>query len=543
VPVGNHFEPYNVDSGKLKDWFAHQYFRQKRQSFTSEAWTSAKGVFSGIARYEGEERRMHTRCAWVDGTLFYDLNDDDKRVVRVAPDCWEIITDYDVLFYRTATMAAQVVPSIEDDNGLSLLDWHYRFKNEDDHILHVICMMTMFLPHTSHPLDCVHGSHGSSKTTTLRKDKSIVDPDRCDILSMPKSREDLAIMLDKHYHLCLDNLSSISAEMSDLLCMAATGGTVRKRKLYTNDDEVVLEFKQPVSMCGINVVARRPDLLDRSILLELDRLSPTELKTEAKLWAAWEADKPAILGTIFSILSRAMQIFPTLELEILGRMADFTTWGYAIAEAAGIGGQRFLEAYINNRNRANDEAINSHPVASAVLKLMGGGLDWSGNATDLLRELTIIAEQNQINLKSYLWPKDPAALSRRLNEVKPNLAQLGLVIENQKGGTRLITITKTSLQPRKVLQDAQILPDDADEGETCTEGAILDGEQSATEAVDPSAFDDEYDNDGLCADPPDWWLANRSRDADSSDFEDFDDDGEEIELADFDDEDDLPFEL
>jgi hypothetical protein len=230
----------------------------------------------------------------------------------------------------------------------------------------------------------------------------LVDPNRCDIWTLPKTRDDLAVLLDNHYFLCFDNLSSISTEMSDLLCMASTGGTYIKRKLYSNNDETVLEFMQPLSINGVNMVVTKPDLLDRSMLLELDRLSTSERKTERELWDEFDADKPKILGMIFSILSKAMGLFSSIKLDTLGRMADFTLWGYAIAEAAGIGGEKFLGAYLRNQSKATEEAVEAHPIAYAIVKFMADQTEWIGTATELQKQLVVIAQQEEIDTKSYL---------------------------------------------------------------------------------------------------------------------------------------------
>ena len=424
----------------LKNWFSLQYFLETNKAFSADTWTQAKGTFSGIGLFMGDKKRMFTRCAWHNDELFYDLNDEEKRVVHVTKDGWEIIKDSSVLFYRHVTMSAQVMPE-RGGKDLSILTKHYKFKHRDDVILHIVSLITKFLVHVPHAIDVLHGEKGASKTTSQRKDKSLVDPDRCDIRTIPKTKEDLAIMLDKHYFLCLDNITNISPEISDLLCMAATGGAYAKRKLFSNDDETILEFLQAVSLNGINVVATKPDLLDRCILLELERLSPSERKTEKVLWDEFNADKPLILGMIFTIISRAMCIFPTVKLEALGRMADFTIWGYAVAEAAGIGGDKFLEAYLKNQSKANTEAVEAQPVAFAILKLMHDRKDWTGNATALLKELNVIAEREQIDTKSFQWVKQHNQLSRRLREVKSNLEQLGLYVElKSNGGDRRIRI-------------------------------------------------------------------------------------------------------
>jgi hypothetical protein len=83
----------------------------------------------------------------------------------------------------------------------------------------------------------------------------------------------------------------------------------------------------------------------------------------------------------------------------------------------------------------------------------GGGTgekwEWKGTATQLLGELNEIAISLKINItKSNAWPKSPNALSRKLNEVKTILREIGIDIVRQKDGTtktRIITITKKEL--------------------------------------------------------------------------------------------------
>ena len=446
IPIGDddHFDIFGVESDKFRKYVSHQYFRETGKAFSADAWKQVVSTISGIALFEGKEERLFKRCAWLNGTAYYDLNDKEKRVIRITKEGWDIEHKTDVLFYRHKTMSEQVVP-VKGATNLSILDKHYKFKHADEKILHHVSLITKFLPHIPHPIDVVHGEKGASKTTSLRKDKSIVDPDRCDIWTLPKTRDDLAVLLDKHYFLCFDNLSGISTEMSDLLCMASTGGTYIKRKLYSNNDETVLEFMQPVSLNGVNMVVTKSDLLDRSLLLELDRLSASECKTERELWDDFNADKPKILGMIFSILSKAMRLFPTIKLDKLGRMADFTLWAYAIAEAAGIGGEKFLDAYRRNQEKGNDEAIESHPIAYAIVKFMDARTEWIGTATELLKKLVEIANDEEIDTKSYLWVKQPNQLSRKIREVKSNLEQRGLCIEiKNNGGNRRIRIWKNN---------------------------------------------------------------------------------------------------
>lgn len=216
--------------------------------------------------------------------------------------------------------------------------------------------------------------------------------------------------------------------------MAATGGAFSKRTLYTDDDETILSFKRCVILNGINIVATRPDLLDRSIISELERIKEEERKTEQEVWDDFEYDKAKILGAILKAVSKSMKFYGTVKLDKLGRMADFTKWGYAVAEALDIGGDKFVEAYLNNQNSANDEAISSNPVAASIVSMMKIHSKWSGSVTSLLKELEKIAEEEKINTRMRAWPKASHVLSKRLKEVKSNLEQVGIYFDIRHAG-------------------------------------------------------------------------------------------------------------
>ena len=56
---------------------------------------------------------------------------------------------------------------------------------------------------------------------------------------------------------------------ADLLCRLCTGEGDAKRRLYTDDDTVVVELKRAILLNAINVPSDRADVLDRTLALEL----------------------------------------------------------------------------------------------------------------------------------------------------------------------------------------------------------------------------------------------------------------------------------
>ena len=430
----------NVKSERFKKWIVSQFYNIESKIPTNDNIAKIILLLESRAMNEVNEVLVERRCATVVNCIYYDLKDDSCNVVKVSRDGWEIIKDPPVIFARTKTMYRQVTP--ERNGNLDILDKWFRYKDENHLILQKVILVASLIPNIARPIQVLHGEKGSSKTSTMKLVRDIIDPAIVPVVSIPKTIDDLAVYISKNYVPCFDNIDTISNQVSDLLCIAVTGGGHTKRKLYTDDEEQVMFFQRFIVLNGINVVATRPDLLDRCILLELERIPPNERKEEKVLREEFDKDKLIILGAIFETLSKAMSIYDQVELNNLGRMADFTRWGYAIAEVLGIGGDKFLEAYLNNQNNANIEALESHPVGFAMYKFMEDKTVWSGSPTKLLSELEIVAGFEKIDTTNSNWAKTPNVLSRRLNEIKSNLLDLGIEFERSKGKNREIKITR-----------------------------------------------------------------------------------------------------
>jgi hypothetical protein len=86
------------------------------------------------------------------------------------------------------------------------------------------------------------------------------------------------------YLVMLDNQNTIPEWGADTLCRLVTGEADSKRRLYTDDEDVIIELRRAVLLNGINVPTDRGDVLDRSLVVELERIPDGERKTEEELW-------------------------------------------------------------------------------------------------------------------------------------------------------------------------------------------------------------------------------------------------------------------
>jgi putative DNA primase/helicase len=142
---------------------------------------------------------------------------------------------------------------------------------------------------------------------------------------------------------------TLEPRLSDALCRLSTGGGIATRELWSNADEIIFDAQRPIMLNGIEDVATRPDLIDRSIFLYLPQIKESDRQDEALFWRAFEEARPCILGALLNAAAVALRSAGRVRFQQLPRMADFAVWA-----AAGEAGLRlkpgaFLEAYEKNR--------------------------------------------------------------------------------------------------------------------------------------------------------------------------------------------------
>ena len=449
IDNGEYKETMKIKSSRYRKMLTKLFYEAEGKPIKTDAMNQAISVFEMKSTFSGKTRKLEKRISSYENDMYYDLGDDKWKAIKITNKGCLIEEKSPILFARGANMKQQVTPNfdVSADKLLKLLDKHFRFKENEDKILFIAYLVSCLVAGIPHPILVLFGEKGAAKSTTMKMIRSIIDPAKNDLLSLPTSKTDLALSLANNYMPSFDNLDTISPEKSDMLCMAATGGSFSRRMLYTDEDEVIVSFKRCVVLNGINVVASRADLLDRAIVLELERISESDRKTEKEVWEDFELDMPIILGACFRTLSKAMEIQPTIGLDKLGRMADFTIWGYAIAEAVGIGGENFLEAYLKNQSRANEEAIFSNPLAASVVAFMSKKKNWIGSVSEFLGGLEDIACLEKINTNNRVFPNAPHVLSKRLKEVKSNLEQVGISFDiRHSGNYKKITVVNNNFR-------------------------------------------------------------------------------------------------
>jgi hypothetical protein len=446
--AGRHQETLAIRGAHFRSYLTRRYYRQTSKAPSAKGMQDALGVLEARAWFDGLSQDVFFRVGSAgDCAVYLDLGDTDWRAVEVVAGGWSLRPP-PVKFRRTRTMAPLPAParggSVEELRPFVNVgegpDAAARWR------LLVAWLLAALRPRGPYPVLCLHGEQGAAKSTAARVIRALVDPNTVPLRGEPRDLRDLMVMATHSWVVALDNLSYLAPWLSDALCGLSTGGGFSTRELYTDADECVFDAQRPTVLTGIEELATRGDLLDRSLVLTLPAIAEGGYRTEEDFWRQFERVRPQVLGALLDAVARALGGRATVRLARQPRMADFAAWVAAAEPALGWGAGSFLETYLGNRGQANVLALEASPLWPPLRELLDGG-PWEGPCRELLDRLEAIAGEKVAGGKR--WPKNPRALSGALRRLAPNLRRAGVCVEMPESGGRAGRPVRLSLAPEE----------------------------------------------------------------------------------------------
>jgi hypothetical protein len=442
VQQGAHSQTLKLLSKEFKYWLVREYYRaNNKRPPGDKPLNDALRALEARAQIEGPEHEVHLRVAEEHSRIYLDLANADWSAVEIDANGWRVVQRPPVYFRRPKGMR----PLPEPVHGGTLADLRQFLNAPDDTtLITLVAWLVGTLSRGPYPILCLQGEQGSAKTTTARVLRALIDPAVAPLRTVPSDERDLMIAANSSRVLAFDNLSGTSTRTSDALCRLATGGGFATRELYSNDDEAVIEATRPIILNGIDEIASRQDLVDRSLIVTLPAISDKLRRTESDLWEQFRIAQPALLGALCDAGSAALRNLGTVSTPILHRMADFTKWVIAAETALPWKQGEFMAIYTTERQHAIEVANESDPVATGVVELCTTK-PWRGTASQLLEALN--RNVSEAVRKSPRWPKHPSAMGNRLRRAATFLRMRGIdVATSREAGTgrRIIEITKTT---------------------------------------------------------------------------------------------------
>jgi hypothetical protein len=443
VRVNEHIETMSINErgGSFKRWLINLYLAETGSISNATALSSAIEVLEAKAQFGGATKReVHVRLAYHDGNIYLDLANAEHEVIEVSPAGWTIKKkDVPVCFRRPEGMLP--LPTPVHGGSLDELRQFIHIDNDDEWLLLKAFALGMCHPTGPYVILNLNGERGSTKSSAARFLRSLIDPNKAPLRKEPKDDQTFSVMAHNNYVVALDNLSHISSRLSDLMCTLSTGAGDAYRKHYTNDEEMIFSTRRPQIFTGIEDLATRGDLIDRCITIKLTALDETQRRDERTLEHAFKEAHPRMLGALLDAVSLALCNLPQVKAMKLPRMADFAIWVIAAEQMLTTDTPgSFLRAYNSNRAEGIATEIEASAVGNAILKLMQTDQRWESSATDLLKKLKTLVDEDLTKQKS--WPKSPRALSGILKRLATSLrAKKILVVLGRNENGSCITIT------------------------------------------------------------------------------------------------------
>jgi hypothetical protein len=436
-----------IRSKRFRDFLSRVLWEREERSINSEAWSEAVGTLEGIARFKGPEREAFLRVGKHGDCIYIDLGTEDWRIIRVSPNGWEIIpyAECPIPFYRADCQLPLPIPT--RDGSLDDL-WQLLNVREADRPLVLGWLLSTLTPEGSKPILTFSGEKGSGKSSAATLLKRLTDPTKVSKASGVGDARTVASAAVGRWVLCFDNLTHLSPEQQDLLCCVSTGAGYSHRTLYTDLDETFLEFRRPQILTGIDLVPTRSDLLDRCLIVRLERISEESRLTEEELEVLTADLLPGIYGALLDLLVVALRNLPETQPIRLPRMADFARLGLAAKIP------NFMETYASNIEVGSQAAVEANPLAAGILALLDtcNGY-WHGTTTELIQK----PQELDPTSKDFQKLSARSVGKKLASSLKGDLTAVGVAVDQEKGnrGQRSLTLRKVSQEQRVASQPTQ----------------------------------------------------------------------------------------
>lgn len=447
VPLENgHIEYMAVQDKRYRQLLQRMYYQKYKKALRQDSRRQVVDTVEAEAIFQGADINPGIRCKYYNNKIYYYIADKEQTVICIDKEGIHVLESSPIPFIRSYNMQEQVMPmDREKQDGKKpsfrkLARKYWKFKTEDDLLLHNVVLLTRFVSDIPCPIVYYRGDRGSAKTTSMRLDQLFLDPSTTDIRALPSSETDIVAILYGSYSVSFDNIEgNLPSNYANLFCICSTSGYYSKRRLFYDNDTVDISLHTHLSFSGITNIAHRADLLDRCICLSSKRIPNSERRTEREILTEFKNDLPYLLYRGMKIMSKALKLLETLELAELPRMGDFARIGYAVAEVMKYGGEHFLEVYKKNQDNLLEVCAEEDTLLTVIISFTKEFSYFHGTITELQGALTKYAQKMDIDTRYLI--KNSNTLSRKLYASQSVLETFEIHLERGKSnGKRYVEL-------------------------------------------------------------------------------------------------------
>lgn len=437
---------YKTLSNDFQLLIRSMFYKKHNKPLNANSLSETIHTLSANALFQGALKNVYVRATKIDNKIIIDQCNKENSCVVIDEYGFRVNSNSPANFIRKKGMGE--LPAPRSGGNIAMLRKHLGHGLDDKSFKLLLgWVLGAMRGEAPFPILIITAGHGSGKTTLSRKLRRIIDPSNVDLSSISEKVHDLAVSANASYMISIDNISNITQIASDLMCVTATSGNYRVRKLFTDDDESILKLSNPQLINGISCIPQYPDLLERSLIIELPPISETNRGNEAQIMSDFDSDYPQILGFLYEALSNSIIELPNVKLKKKPRMADFCEFVTAAEKFLGWDTYSFADAMESNNKEICELAIDECSFISAIQLLVDSKMNkqWIGTTSDLIRDLEKHLGAEHVYVRASDWPKNPKKAGTLISRYSPLLKRQYTIRKyraNDLNRTRLIEITK-----------------------------------------------------------------------------------------------------
>jgi hypothetical protein len=418
-----------LESKDFKDYLQSLLYETDGRTLHNQALEEVISICRQWARRSNLRHHVHLRTGFDAERNFIEVNlgRPDGKVLHITENGYAM-TDPELKFLRPKNLLP--IPFDPDmkvnkdtytkESVLELFSKIFHLQAEEDFALMLAWMLKTFYPVGEYPILAILGEKEAVGKTTISKFiANLLDPTPSPLKTFPRNRDDLYSLAKNNFLLVFDNLSGISPDMSDALCQLSTGGSLSKRKLYTDGDSVDYPLKNPIVLNSIFNILHRRDLRRRCVVIELKK--PSEIKSQKELDQIFREYAPHCYAYLVRCVQEALKN-KVIDAPLLD-LADFCEWIAKAHPVFFLDGRSFVETLNTNREQTSVEILETNLVASYIKSQVDWRGEWITTANDLLKEIRA-TYPNEKDI-----PLTPERMSREIKKIASDLEAVGVKTE------------------------------------------------------------------------------------------------------------------
>jgi hypothetical protein len=253
-----------------------------------------------------------------------------------------------------------------------------------------------------------------------------------EVTPLSNDEKDFDAAVTNSFLVVLDNVDAAPKWLDDRLATSATGGSVKRRELYTTNRLVEFVVKCYVAISARTPRFRRDDVADRLLILHVDRIINFESLNilRENLTRNRDLVMSEVVKHLQEILRSLAQHGPGINVGSF-RMADFAEFALRISKAYGI--EKKMRAILKKISHEQSMfTLEADSIVELVVDLASRRPGKEYDAAELCEDLSRLADRKGMEFK---YTGNPRGLAQRLRNIETDLAAY-VVINTRDGGGR-----------------------------------------------------------------------------------------------------------